>query len=451
MNIIIVGCGKVGRTLAGQLNEDGNNVTVVDVSAEKVKSVATRLDLLGVVGNGATHAVQEQAGIDSADLMIAVTGSDELNLLCCMVAKKAGNCQTIARIKSPEYNSETPFLKDELGLAMVINPEEAAAAEIARVLRFPAALQIETFAKGKVELIKCRVPESSRLVGMAVKEVVTKLHCDVLVCTVERGNDVYIAKGDFVFEEKDVISIVASPENAQEFFKKIGFKTHAVKNALIAGGGDIAHYLCDILAKDGISLRIIEKKTQKCEELSLSLPNVSVICGDATEEELLVEEGLERADAFVALTNLDEENILLSLLAKSRNVAKLITKINRMDFDEVIRRLDLDTNLSPQNVTADIILRYVRAMSNTVGSNVETLYNVIQDKVEASEFIVREESDITNTPLSKVRFRDDVLVASIIRDRRVIIPRGNDMINVGDAVVIVSKILGLQDIRQVLK
>ena len=451
MNVMIVGCGKVGRTLARQLNEDGNNVTVVDLSEAKVRAFASRHDLLGVVGNGATHETLKEAGIESADLMIAVTGSDELNLLCCLIARKAGHCQTVARIKNPVYYAEAPFLKDELGLATVINPEYAAAMEIARVLRFPAAIQIDTFAGGRAELLKCRLPEDSRLVGMAVKEVVAKLHCDVLICTVERGEEAYIAKGDFVFEARDVISVMASPENAQEFFRKIGMKTNAVKSAMIIGAGEMTRYLCKILAHSGISLKVIEKKREKCEEFSEDFPDVTVICGDATEGELLQEEGLSSIGAFVALTNLDEENVLLSLLAKSRGVAKCISRINRMDFDEVIRRLELDTVVSPQNVTADQILQYARAMQNTLGSNVETLYNVILDKVEASEFIIREESAITGTPLSELRFKSNVLVASILRGKDVIIPRGHDVILPGDGVIIVSEIMGLGDITEVLR
>ena len=258
MNIIIVGCGKVGSTLAEQLNEDGNNITVIDMNAAKVESITNRYDIMGIVGNGATHMVQQQAGIYDADLLIAVTGSDELNLLCCLIAKKAGNCQTIARVKNPDYSTEAPYLKNELGLAMVINPEYAAAAEIARVLRFPSAIKIDTFAKGRVELLKFRLPEKSRIVGMSVKEVVTKLHCDVLVCTAERGDDAYIANGDFVFEEKDVISIIASPKNADDFFRKIDYKMHSVKDAMIAGGGEITHYLCDILHRSGISINLCE-------------------------------------------------------------------------------------------------------------------------------------------------------------------------------------------------
>ena len=330
MNIIIVGCGKVGQTLAAQLNEEGNNITVIDVSAESVDEISSRYDVMGIVGNGATHTVQREAGIDNADLLIAVTGSDELNLLCCLIAKKAGNCQTIARVKNPIYSAEAPYLKDELGLAMVINPEYAAAQEISRILRFPSAIKIETFAKGSVELLKFRLPENNKLIGMSVKEMMIKFKCDILVCTVERGNEAYIANGDFVFEGKDIVSILATPKNAQDFFKKIEYKTQAVKSAMVVGGGDTAHYLCDILQKSGIAIKIIEKDLERCETLCDKWNDVAVIHGDATDKQVLLEEGIDEIGAFIALTGLDEENILLSLYAKSVGDAKLITQINRI-------------------------------------------------------------------------------------------------------------------------
>ncbi len=452
MNIIIVGCGKVGQALAEQLNEEENNVTVIDVDRKTVESVASRFDVMGVAGNGATHVVQQEAGITRADLLIAVTGSDELNLLCCLIAKKAGNCQTIARVRSPQYNIEAPFLKDELGLAMVINPEYAAAAEIARILRFPSAIKIDTFAKGRLEILKFRLPESSPLAGCAVKDINSKFNSDILVCTVERGDDAYIAYGDFVFEEKDVISIVASPRKANDFFRKIKYKTNSVKDVMIVGGGEIGHYLCEILLRSGmINVKLIEKNPVRCEELADLMNDVVIINGDASDQNVLLEAGLENSGAFVALTNLDEENILLSLYAKSVAKVKLITKINRIDFGDVINHLDLDTIIYPKNITSETIIRYVRAMKNTMGSNVETLYNIIKGKVEAAEFIIKEDSPIVNIPLMEMKFKEGVLVAAILRERKVIIPHGQDSIQVGDAVVIVSNHLALHDITDILK
>ncbi len=454
MEIIIVGCGKVGEALTDQLNEEGNNITIIDKSPQKVHDISERYDVMGVSGNGATHAVQQEAGISRADLLIAVTGSDELNLLCCLIAKKAGNCQTIARVRSPQYSSEAPYLKDELGLAMVINPELAAAAEITRVLRFPSALKIDTFAKGRVEMVKFRLPENSRLAGCAVKEIATKLKCDVLICTVERGDEAFIANGDLVFEDKDIISLIAPPKNSLEFFKKINYKMNSAKDIMIVGGGEITHYLCELLHRsDNMKIKIIEKDHQRCVELNEVLPKgISIIEGDAADQDILLEEGIESMDGFAALTNLDEENILLSLFAKSTcKKTKLITKINRIDFGTVIKHLDLDSIIYPKNITSESIIRYVRAMKSTIGSNVETLYSIIKGKIEAAEFIINEQSPIINIPLSKLKFNANVLIAAILRGRQVLMPRGSDTILPGDSVVIVSNHPEMHDISDILK
>lgn len=446
-----MGCGKVGKALAAQLNEAGNNITVVDLNADRVAEVSNRYDVMGVVGNGATHTVLKAAGIDDADLMIAVTGSDERNLLCCLIAKKAGGCQSIARVRSPQYNADVPYLKEELGLAMVINPEYAAAEEIARVLQFPSAIKIDTFAKGKVELLKFKLPEDSPLCGMSVREISSRLHCDVLVCTIERGDEAYIASGDFRFEARDIISIISEPKAAFTFFRKIRYKANPVGDVMIAGGGDITHYLCGMLEKAGISATVIEKDAERARQLSDAFPNVNIILEDAVNQEVLLQENIEKAEAFVSLTNLDEENILLSLFAKSVSTGKIVTKINRIDFDEVIEHLDLDTIIYPKNLTSDHIVRYVRAMNKTIGTNLETLYQIIKGKVEAAEFIVNEECGLTAAPLSALKLRDGVLVAAIKRDRRVLIPRGSDRIQKGDSVVIVTNHLGLHDMNDVLQ
>lgn len=451
MKIIIVGCGRVGESLAEKLNEDGNDVTVVDMSAVKVQELTDRFDVMGVVGNGATHSTLLEAGIENTDLFIAVTNSDELNLLCCMIAKKEGNCQAIARVKSPEYSEEATYLQKELGLAMVINPEYVAAEEIARVLRFPSAIKIEPFAKGKVELVKFKLPQGNAIVGMSVKEVIMKYRSEVLVCTIERGDEAFIANGDFVFQEKDVVSIIAAPVKAKEFFIAINYKGHSIKNALVAGGGVITHYLCEILENSRVSLKIVEKDLKNCEELAGKFPKCAVIHGKATDKELLKEEGVSKAGAFVALSGADEENILLSLFAKEEGAEKLITKINRTDYDSVINRLELDATVCPINITSDIILRHVRATKNARGNSVETLYNIIQDQVEACEFIIKENSPILGKPLKQLKFKENVLVAAIYRDDTVIIPHGNDVIQAGDSVVIVSKQIGLQDVKEILR
>jgi trk system potassium uptake protein TrkA len=334
---------------------------------------------------------------------------------------------------------------------MVINPQYAAAEEISRVLRFPSAMKIDTFAGGRVELVKFRLPQNSPLVGMSVREMATSLRCDVLICTVERENQALIAKGDLVFEGKDIISLVASPKSAADFFTKIGYRSHSVKDAIIAGGGRTGHYLCEMLLRDGVAVKIIEKEAKVCDELCALFPNATIIHGNAGDQEILTEEGLENAGAFVALTNMDEENILLSLFAKRVGRGKLVTKINRTDFSDLVNHLDLDSIIYPKNIASDVIVRYIRAMKNTIGSNVETLYNVIPGKVEASEFIVKEGSPIVGKPLSQLEFKKNVLIAAILRDKRVIIPRGNDTIEPQDRVVIVSELMALHDISDVLK
>ena len=449
MNIIIVGCGQVGSALAAQLNAEGNNVTVIDISDEKIKLITNKIDVMGVIGNGASHLVQQEANVKQADLLIAVTDSDELNLLCCVIARKEGNCKTIARVRDTAYDSESSYLKDELGLAMVINPERATAEEIARVLRFPSAISIETFSGGRVELIKFKLPEGSPIVGMSVREVMVSYKCDILFCTAERGDDAYITNGDFIFEAKDIVSIIASPRRAAGFFKKIGHKSDSVKNAIIVGAGDMTHYLCSVCRGSGMSIKVIDNDRDACERISAAFPEVTVVMGDTSEQETLIEEGIDKADAFIAMSDLDEENIILSLYAKERSCGKLVTKIKRIDFDEVISHLELDTVIYPKNLTADKIVRYVRSMKSK-SSNMETLYNIIKGKIEASEFGIKEGSPLAGKTLAELRLRQNMLIAAILRGRSVIVPRGYDSIEVGDSVIVVSEAIGLHDVSDIL-
>jgi len=451
MNIIIVGCGQVGQTLAEQLIAGGDNVTVIDTVYENVKTLTDRVDALGIVGNGASHTTLTEAGVAKADLLIAVTDSDELNLLCCTVAKKSSECRVIARVRNYEYSSESTFLKTELGLAMVINPESVAAEEIARVLRFPSAISIETFGKGKVELIKFRLPEDSPLVGMSVKEIIIKYKLDILFATIERGDKAQIVNGNSVFEARDIVSVITSNEAAQDFFKLIGYKTQSVKSAIIAGSGEITRYLCSMFKKSKLSLKIIEKDAEMCRAISEEFPHVTVVNDNPANQDVLVGEGIAKTGAFIALAEADEENILLSLYAKARTKSKVVTKIKRLDYDDIINRLDLDTVIYPRNIVADMIVRYVRSIKNTRGSNMETLYNIVKGEVEASEFMIRKNCAIIGIPLSKLKFKKNVLVAAIIRDGKLIIPRGYDTMEIGDAVVIVSKVTGLHDVTDILE
>ncbi|MBO7196439.1 MAG: Trk system potassium transporter TrkA [Clostridia bacterium] len=451
MKIIIVGCGKVGSTLAAQLNAEGNNVTVIDQDPVKVKAIANKLDIMGVIGNGASRSTQKDAGVDRTDLLIAVTGNDELNLLSCLVAKKSSNCRTIARLRNPEYNMDAPYFKNELGLAMVINPEQAAAREISRILNFPSAIKIETFAKGRVELLKFKLPDGCKIVGMSIREVASKFKSSVTFCTIERGEEVFIANGNFVFEERDVVSIIAAPAGAKAFFKKIDYKIQPIKDALIVGGGPITYYLCELLENSGISCTVVEKDIDRCNQLATEFEKVTVINADPSDEDVLREEGIATADAFVALTGIDEENILLSLFAKKSGAGKIITKINRIDFDNIITQLELDSIIYPKNITADTITGYVRAIKNTRGSNLETVYNIIKGQVEAAEFTVSEGSPIVGKPLMNLALKDGVLIAAIRRGRIQITPRGQDVIIPGDTVVVITKHLAIKDIKDILR
>ena len=353
MHIIIVGCGNVGSTIVEKLSKEGHNITVIDTKSEAIKNITINYDVMGYVGNGAGHSIQKEAGIEEADLMIAVTDSDELNLLCCLIAKKAGGCHTIARVRNPVYSREISFIKEELGLSMVINPEDAAAMEIARILKFPSAIKIDTFAKGRVELVKYRIEEGSVLCDQALKNISSKLKCDVLVCTVERGEDVYIPDGNFILRAKDEISVVGTVKNGMLFFKKLGVPRARAKNAFIVGGGETAYYLAKQLISIGISVKIVEKDRARCEELSELLPQATLIYGDGTDKDLLMEEGLPQAESFVALTNFDEENIMLSLYVKSISKAKLITKVHRISYDELIGGMELGSIIYPKYITAE--------------------------------------------------------------------------------------------------
>ena len=453
MNIIIAGCGKVGQKLAENLSaREEYNITVVDLRHLIVKELVDRCDIMGITGDCIDSKTLEEAGVIESDILIAATGSDEINMMTCLLAKKLGNCQTIARIRKPEYRETIKLFKDDLGLAMVINSDMLAAQEIARVLKFPSAIQIDTFAKGRVEILKFRVPENSVLCDMRLYEMSKRLDCDVLVCGVERENDVFIPSGDFMIQSGDLVSIIATFENVSEFFKKIGIKSARIKNTMIIGGGVIGYYLADLLLRSGINVKIIEKSEARCEELSVLLPKATIINGDGTDNELLMSEGIEYTDSLVALTNIDEENILLSLFARSKMQGKLITKINRIAYDEVIKKLDLDTIVYPKNITAESVMKFIRAKNNSIGSsNIETLHYILDGKAEALEFQIEEKSRVHGKPLVELMIKKSVLVACINRNGKIFIPNGQDTIEIGDTVIIVTTKSGLNDINDILE
>lgn len=447
MNIVIVGCGKVGRALALRLckekdNDKENEITVIDLDEEIASEINDNNQIRGISGNGATQDVLLAAGVDRAQLFIAVTGSDELNLLCCIIARKVGGCQTIARVRNPDYSRETDHLQKTLGLAAVINPELEAARAIARVLRFPSAKKIDIFSTKRVELVTFELAAGSALSDRKLSEIKEISQRNVLVCTVQRKDSVEIPNGEFVFRDNDTISLIAEQNEINRFFKDIGCKMKNVRNAMIAGGGKISYYLCDELKRYNIMPKIIENNEGRSEWLAQMLDNI-IIRGDAADTDLLDKEHIEENDAFVALTNFDEENILLSLYAQKMGVSKVITKINRVDFGDVITDLRLDTIINPRNITSDYIVRYVRSMKhkNRSGSKMEAYYSIIEGKAEAAEFRVNENSALVGKSLQEIgpKLKHGILVAAIIRGRETIIPHGNDVIAVSDSVVIVSK------------
>lgn len=451
MKIVIVGCGNVGATLAEQLSREGHNITVIDKKETVVTDVSNTYDVMGIVGNGAVYSVQVEAGVNEADLVIAVTGDDELNLLCCLIARKTGGCHTIARVSDPVYYREIAYIKEELGLSLVINPEYAVAQEIARLLKFPSALKIDTFAKGRIELVKYRIGDRSVLCEMQLKDVSSRFKSDVLICVVERGEEVYIPGGNFALKAGDEITIVASSAKIAAFFKKLGVPTTRAKDAMLIGGGETSFYLAEMLADMGIRVKIVDKSRERCEELSELLPNAMIICGDGTERELLLEEGIATAESFVSITNFDEENIMLSLFAKSIAKGKIITRVHRIAYDEIIDNLDLGSIVYPKNITAENIVKYVRAMHNSMGSNIETLYKLNDNRVEALEFLIKEDCPLVGIPLQELKFKKNILVCSINHKGSIITPGGQSVINVGDTVVVVTTLTGFHDIRDILE
>ena len=451
MQIIIVGCGKVGYTLVEQLSGEDHNIVVIDIKEDRVCSITDELDAMGIIGNGASYQTLLEAGIKQADLLIAVTNSDEQNLLCCVIAKKAGNCKTIARVRNPIYHEELEFLRKELGLAMIINPEMASASEIARIFQFPSAIKIDTFAKGRIEMIHFRVTQECKLNNYKLIHIRTTLKCDVLVCTVTRGEHVMIPRGDFVFQEGDMVSIVSTPANANEFFRKIGINIGRIHSAMIVGGGTIAYYLARRLLAVGVDTKIIENDLERCEQLSELLPKATIINGNGIDQNLLMQEGLDTVQGFAALTGLDEENILLSLHAKKASRAKVVTKVNRISFNSVLDDLKLDSITYPRLLTADSIIKYARSMNASLNSNVENLYKLQDGKVEALEFLIREENPrLTNIPLMNLPIKKNILICCINRHNQIIIPDGQDVIQPGDSVVVVLTNERLQDITDIL-
>lgn len=451
LSIVIVGCGKVGHTLTEQLVHEGHDITIVDTDDRVIRDMTEVFDVMGICGNGASLNVLEEAGIEKADMIIAVTGSDELNLLCCLIAKKVGSAiSAIARVRNPDYAEELVYLREQLGLSMIINPELEAAKQIARVLSRPKALTVSAFARGHAELLTFKIREGNVLCGKRIMELDAIFSFGYLVCAVERAGRVFIPSGPFELCKGDDITILANTRDSHRVFESLGMESHAISSCMIIGGGKSSYYLARQLLRQKMDVKIIEQNRARCEELTALLPEAVVICGDGGDETLLREEGIDSVEAFVPLTGLDEENILLTLFAKRMPGLKTITKINRITFKDVIEGLDLGSVVYPKYITSETITAYVRARQNTIGSNVETLYHLFDGKVEALEFHVEKDAPVIGVPLMKLKKKDNLLIACISRRGRIIFPRGQDTIEAGDTVIVVTTHTGFKDISDIL-
>ena len=451
LNIIIAGCGKVGITLIDQLSKEGHYITVIDKNSTKLQTLSNNYDIMTICGNGASYSVQREAGIESADLIIAVTDSDELNLLCCTVASRSGKCSAIARVRTPDYSIEANYLKNRLGLARIINPELEAANEVTRILSLPTALDVTPFAHGQVEMVKIKIPENSFLDNMEIQNISKNISTDFLISAVERNGEVFIPSGSFILKSGDIMSVVAARRDILSTLKKMNFKSTPIKNTLIIGGGKVAYYLAKQLLNIGFDVKIIEQDRERCEELSILLPKAIIINGDGTDEDLLKEEGIQNCDSFVPLTGIDEENIILTLYASKVSNAKAVTKINRINFTNVIAGLDLGSVVYPRFLTSEAIIAYVRAMKNSMNSGIETLSHLFNQRVEAIEFKIKEAPAVTNIPLMDLKLKNNLLICVINRNGRVFIPSGQDCFMDGDSVVLVTTHQGFNDINDILK
>jgi len=451
MNILIAGCGQVGRSLAEQLNREGHEVTVMDVDYSAVEAATAASDVIGFQGDCTSLSAQMEAGIQDMDILIAATNQDEKNMLACLIAKKAGNCQTIARVRDPQYLDEIFFLREELGLSMSINPERVAADDLVRVIQIPSALEVDTFAKGKVSLIRLVIPEGSVLDGLYLKDYASKVGSAALICVVERGKEVTIPGGDFQLKAGDSISLTLSLADLNGLLQKTGIRAKKIKNVLIAGGGMISYYLAKKLIELKISVKIIEKNPKRCDELAEVLPKAMVICGDATDKTLLLEESIEDMDAVCCLMGQDEANILLSLYISKISNAKKMIKIHRDSYEDMVGDLPVGTIISTKRITAEYITRFVRSMQNSVGSNVEALYRLMDGRVEALEFNVGKESQVTQASIKELKIRKNTLICCINRKGAIIRPGGNDRIAAGDSVVVVTTEHGVNGIDDILQ
>lgn len=451
MKIVIIGLGTIGRTVLKSLSNMDHTITIIDEDKDKVESLIEKYDVFGVVGNGACIDIQNEAGMSDADLAIVLTNSDELNVFTCLVAKKAGVKNTIARVRNPDYSKQILDMKDELGISMIVNPEKETAEEVFNLINLPSVSQMEHFAKGKVLLIEIIAEKGCSLIGETLISLGKKLKTKVLVCAVQRGDSVIIPSGNFMFCEDDRIHFTSDASSLHDFLDEIQLEKSPLKHVMIIGGDRIGHYLANELSKKKFSVKLIESDKQRCEELAEDLSNVTVIHGNGTQHDLLVEEGIEAMDAFVALTPIDEENMIVSMFANKMDVTKTITQIKNDDLYDMLGELGIENTVSPKKVVADKIISYSRALANKRGSNVLTLYRLVNDQVEAIEFLAKKEEKFYNKPLKSLKIKKNCLIACIIRENQVMIPNGDSEIKLGDNVIVVTTHMDFDDLNDVIE
>lgn len=437
MKIVIVGCGKVGYTLAKQLSMENHDITIIDNSSKVIEKTQETLDVIVMSGNGAALDIQREARVDEADLLIATTDSDELNLLCCIVAKRLGCRHTISRVRNADYMNQLQFMRDDFGLSMTVNPEFATARTIFRFLQFPSFLKIDSFAKGRVELVELKLAENNVLVGKSLDKLTTELHLKVLVCVVERDNKIFIPKGDFVLRAGDKINVTAPRSELAKMIKRLGISTQKIRNVMIIGGGRIAEYLADELIKSGVDVKIIEQDTERGLDLAARFPEALIINDDGSSHDVLLAEGIRETDAVLTLTGIDEQNLVISMYAEHIGVPKTVTKMNRSEYSELFSDKEIGSTVCPKDVIAAEIVRYVRSIDNTDASII-TLHRIVEGKAEAIEFIANAQTAGLDTPLKDLKLKKNILIACISHNGNVIIPRGMDRISYGDTVIIVT-------------
>lgn len=452
MKIIIIGLGTIGRTVVKELAGEGHTITVIDEDKDKVDSLIEKYDVFGVVGNGASAAIQKEAKVKSADIVIALSGSDELNIFACLVAKKAGVANTIARVRNPDYRQQIIDMKDELGISMIVNPERETANEVFKLIDLPSVTDMETFAKGKVSLVEITVDKDCALIGETLTSMGRRLEVKVLICAVQRGDEVIIPSGHFMFRLGDKVYLAADSAALGTFLSDINVVKQPLKHIMIVGGGRISYYLAEALSKKRrYKIKLIVNDKQEAESFADLLPRVTVVHGNGTQHGLLLEEGIEAMDAFVSLTDIDEENLVVSMFANKMNVKKTIAQIKSEDLFGILGEVGIDNNVSPKQVVAESIISYIRALANKRGSNVLTLYRLVNGKVEAIEFLAKKKERFFDKPLKELKFKENCLIACIIREGEVIIPRGDSTIQLGDNVIVVTTHTNFDDLNDIIE